>query len=213
MAMGEETAAISAATTTIGGDGGLIKQSGHIINSKISSNKLSWGRADGRSYLGSLIASTPVVLAPFASTCFFVTLSQYNGSLSEFTAAGFREGFLPLLKEHGPKPCLKASAVYGAYVLLQAVLFLWLPGETNIGQRTPAGHLLKYKTNGTSAWVVTHALYAILAWYGVLDAGFIPRNWSGLVFAMNFTGFLVTSFAFVKAYLFPTHPEDRKFSG
>lgn len=209
-----ETAALSAATTTIGGERGLIMQSGLLINSKISSSQLSWGRAEGgRTWFRSLLAASPVLLAPVASLIAFVTLSEYNGSLSEFLAAGFRDGFLDVLVNGRPRLTLKASAVYASFILLQAVLFHFLPGPTNTGQRTPAGHLLTYRTNGLTAWVVTHIIYVVLSWYGILDPGFIPRNWSGLFAAMNLVGFLVTAFAFAKAYLFPTHAEDRKFSG
>lgn len=214
MTMRAETASLSGATTTIGGERSLIMQSGLLLNSKKISTQLSWGRATGgRTWFRSLLAASPVLLAPVSSLFAFVTLSRCNGSLSEFLAVGFREGFFTMLINHGPRLTLKASAAYGLFILLQAVLFLWLPGPTNSGQRTPAGHLLTYRTNGLSAWVVTHVVYVVLCWYGLLDPGFIPRNWSGLVAAMNLVGFLVTAFAFVKAYAFPTHAEDRKFSG
>lgn len=211
--MRADTASLSAAKTSGGGDRNLIMHSGLLINPKIST-QLAWGRATGgRTWFRSLLAASPVVLAPLASLTAFVTLARYNGALSEFLAAGFQEGFLAILVRHAPTLTLKASAVYGLYLLLQAALFHWLPGPTSSGQRTPAGHLLTYRTNGLAAWVVTHVLYALLSWYGVLDPGFVPRNWSGLVAAMSFMGFLVTTLAFVKAYAFPTHTEDRKFSG
>lgn len=208
-----DAASLTTATTAVRGDQSLLMQPGLLMNSKIS-NQLSWGRhSDGRTWFRSLLASTPVLLAPISSFAAFITLSQYNGSLSEFLAAGFREGFLTVFIEHRPRLTLKASVVYGLYVLLQAVLFHWLPGATNTGQRTPAGHLLTYRTNGLSAWVVTHVLYVALCWCGMLDPGFVPRNWGGLVAAMNMVGFMVSVFAFVKAHAFPTHAEDRKFSG
>lgn len=213
MAMRADTATLAATTTSIGGQQGLLMQSGSLFNSKIS-NQLSWGRATGgRTWFGTLLSASPVVLAPLGSLFAFITLARYNGSLSEFLAAGVEDGFLNILIAHGPVLTLKASAVYALYILLQAVLFCWLPGPTSIGQRTPAGHLLTYRTNGLNAWIVTHALYVLLSWQGILDPGFIPRNWSGLVAAMNLVGFLVTAFAYVKAYAFPTHSEDRKFSG
>lgn len=208
-----ETAALAGATTTIGGERSLIMQSGLLINSKIST-QLSWGRATGgRTWFRSLLAASPVLLAPMSSLIAFVTLSRFNGSVTEFLAAGFREGFMSVLIDGRPRLTLKASAVYASFILLQAVLFQYLPGPTNSGQRTPAGHLLSYRTNGLAAWAVTHVVYVTLSWYGILDPGFIPRNWSGLFAAMNLVGFLVTAFAFAKAYMFPTHAEDRKFSG
>ncbi len=35
----------------------------------------------------------------------------------------------------------------------------------------------------------------------------------GILVATNIYGYLLTLFAYTKAHLFPSHPEDRKFSG
>ena len=176
--------------------------------------KLTWGRSSlHRSWLHSLFSASPVWLAPLTALSCFVTLSQYDGSLSKFIAAVLQEGLLPVLNAHGPKFSLKGTLAYAGWIALQAALFQCLPGPINTGQRTPAGHLLAYRTNGLWAWVITHVLYAALCWFGFLDPGFVPRNWGGLVAAMNAAGFLLSAFAYAKAYLMPTHPDDRKFSG
>ncbi|KAL1614591.1 hypothetical protein SLS54_009656 [Diplodia seriata] len=207
-----EPASISTAATLRKQHQDLL-HSGRLVDQNFSS-KLSWGRSSARRpWLRSLFAASPVFLAPLASLCCFVTLSQFDGSLSAFLAAGLEDGFLPLFSAYGPRLSFKATMAYASWIILQAILFHVLPGPTNTGQRTPAGHLLKYRTNGLLAWVVTHALYAALCWSGLLDPGFIPRNWSGLFAAMNLSGFLLSAFAYAKAYLAPTHPEDRKFSG
>jgi 7-dehydrocholesterol reductase len=150
-----------------------------------------WGRTGpGRSWPRSLIAASPLFLAPMASISTFITLAQY-----------------------GPQTTTKGIAAVICWVSLQAVLYCFLPGEIHQGQHTPAGYLLTYKINGLSAWIVTHLLYAALSWLGILDPGFIPRNWSSLIGAMNLAGFVISVLAFVKAYVAPTHPEDSKFSG
>lgn len=177
-------------------------------------NTITWGRSSSRrSWLRSLFSASPVWLAPVIALSFFVTLSQFDGSLSKFAAAGLREGFLPLFIAHGPRLSLKSTLAYVCWIALQAALFQYLPGPINTGQRTPAGRLLAYRTNGLSAWIITHALYIALCCFGVLDAGFIPRNWGGLVAAMNLAGFLISAIAYAKAYIMPTHLDDRKFSG
>ena len=177
-------------------------------------NTLTWGRSSThRSWIRSLVSASPVWLAPLTTLSFFVTLSHFDGSLSKFVAASFEEGFLPVLTGHGPHLSLKGTIAYTCWIVLQAGLYQYLPGPINTGQRTPAGRLLAYRTNGLWAWIITHVLYIALCWLGVLDPGFIPRNWGGLVAAMNLAGFLLSAFALVKAYLKPTHPDDRKFSG
>jgi 7-dehydrocholesterol reductase len=186
----------------------LASHSTSLTNGKI------WGRTGvGRSWLGSLIASAPVVLAPLTSICVFITLTTFAGSFSAFAVAVANEGFLSICIRYGPQITVKGVSAVACWVGLQALLFIYLPGETQTGQYTPAGHLLKYRMNGLAAWATTHVVYGVLCGLGLLDPGFIPRNWSSLIAAMNIAGLLISALAFVKAYLMPTHPEDRKFSG
>lgn len=176
----------------------------------------SWGRTGRgrRSWLSSLVASLPVVLAPLTSaTTFIVLTGPYDGSFSRYLSAVAEEGFWSVYGQHGPRLTLKAAMAVICWVAWQALLFRFLPGTMKKGQRTPAGHVLTYKMNGLYAWVLTHLAYFCLGWLGFIDLAFIPHNWSGLVAALNLAGLLVSAFAFVKAYVAPTHPEDRKFSG
>ena len=177
-------------------------------------NKITWGRSSiRRSWLRSLFSATPVWLAPLIAFSFFITLSKYDGSLSKFVAAVLQEGALHVFKAHGPHFSSKGTLACICWIALQAALFQYLPGPVNTGQRTPAGHLLAYRTNGLLAWIVTHVLYIALCWFDFIDPGFVPRNWAGIFAALNLVGFFISSFAYVKAYLMPTHPEDRKYSG
>ncbi|KAK7415723.1 hypothetical protein QQX98_005636 [Neonectria punicea] len=179
-----------------------------------SSNGSVWGRTGiGRSWFRSLVAASPCFLAPLTSICVFVTLAQYEGSFALFGEAVTKEGLWTICVKYGPEITAKGIFAVVCWVGLQALLFRYLPGETQTGQYTPAGYLLSYRMNGLSAWILTHVLYGVLSWYGVLDPGFIPRNWSSLIGAMNLAGFLISALSFVKAYVMPTHPEDRKFSG
>ncbi|KAL6916726.1 hypothetical protein FSST1_008221 [Fusarium sambucinum] len=174
----------------------------------------AWGRAGlGRSWLRSLVGASPLFLAPIGSVSIFITLAQYEGSFSLFTAAVKEQGFWNICAQYGPQITLKGIAAVVFWLAVQALLYIFLPGENHQGQLTPAGYLLDYKINGLSAWIVTHLLYGGLSWFGILDPGFIPRNWSTLIGAMNLAGFVISALAFVKAYVVPCHPEDRKFSG
>ncbi|KAF5576010.1 7-dehydrocholesterol reductase [Fusarium pseudocircinatum] len=173
-----------------------------------------WGRAAfGRSWLRSLVGASPLFLAPMASISIFITLAEYEGSLSLFADAVKEHGFWTICAQYGPHITAKGIAAVICFVGIQALLYCFLPGEQHQGQLTPAGYLLSYKINGLSAWIATHLLYAALSWLGILDPGFIPRNWSSLIGAMNLAGFVISALALVKAYVMPTHPEDRKFSG
>ena len=108
---------------------------------------------------------------------------------------------------------LDATFGYLTWVSVQALLYSYLPGPTSYGQMTPAGNLLQYTTNGLLAWTVTHALYAATSLVGILDPAIIARNWEALLVTVNVYGILLAAFALMKAYLAPSHPLDRKFTG
>ncbi|PQE10044.1 hypothetical protein CJF31_00003957 [Rutstroemia sp. NJR-2017a BVV2] len=212
---GNETTSSSAIKTSTSGKCSEDKTSLTLGGHTISLNDgIVWGRTGvGRSWLGSLIASSPVILAPIASISTFITLTAFGGSFSSFGAAVKKEGFWSICATYGPQLTTKGILAVTSWIGLQALFFRYLPGESRTGQYTPAGHLLTYQMNGLYAWILTHILYCVLCWFGFLDPGFIPRNWSSLIAATNLAGLLISAFAFVKAYLNPTHPNDRKFSG
>lgn len=188
-------------------------RTGLLVDSQIPSRP-GWGRSSiRRSWLRSLISAAPVVLCPLVAVSCFITLSEFNGCLSKFITAVHDDGAFAVFSAHRPRFSVKGTLLYICWIVLQAGFSRYLPGPIYTGQRTPAGYLLAYRTNGLRAWVITHALYACLCWFGFLDPGFVPRNWGGLVAAMNLTGFVVSAFAYLKAYSKPTHPDDRKFSG
>ncbi|ETS78136.1 hypothetical protein PFICI_10198 [Pestalotiopsis fici W106-1] len=167
----------------------------------------------GRSWFRSLVASTPVLLAPLASFIFYITLAEFDGSLSDFATAVVQQGFGAVLYAYQPRFTLKATAAHCCWIVLQAVLALTLPGPKKYGQPTSTGHVLPYCVNGLSAWLVTHLVLAYACWYGILDPAFVPRNWGALVCAMNLAGFSISLLAFAKAHLIPTIAEARRFSG
>jgi 7-dehydrocholesterol reductase len=117
------------------------------------------------------------------------------------------------LQQFAPRPNLQVNIGYGAWLLFQAALYQFLPSVLSSGQLTPAGHLLKYRTNGLLAWVVTHVLFLVTSYLGLLDPAILARNWEALLVSVNFYGFLLSGVAYGKAHLMPTHVGDRKFSG
>lgn len=185
--------------------------------STISSTRdssIKWGRSHHHgSWIHSLGCLGVMLLAPLLVIFYFITLTSFQGSLSLSSTFLLNIGPISFFRLYFPQPSLKASIGYVAWLCFQAALYLGLPGRISTGQLTPAGNLLKYKTNGLSAWIVTHVLFFGFSWYGVLDPAILARNWEALLVAANVWGFVLTGIAFVKANLRPTHEQDRKFSG
>lgn len=173
----------------------------------------SWGRFNGDSWYSVVGCGAIMLLCPVLVILFSVALANFNGSITATLWACATNNPLDLIVLYAPRPSLLAILGYAAWVLFQAVLYAWLPGQIGYGQRTPAGYLLPYRVNGMQAWVVTHSLAAAAVAFGYLDAAIIAKNWDGLMVAINVYGFFLAGISYLKAHVNPTHPEDRKFSG
>lgn len=58
-------------------------------------------------------------------------------------------------------------------------------------------------------WLITHALWFANAYhFHWFSPTIIFDNWIPLMWCANILGYSVSTFAFVKAYLFPTNSED-----
>lgn len=154
-----------------------------------------------------------MVLSPSLVVFYWISLSSFHGSINAAFQVLKEIGPVNFLIDFAPRPSMEANVGYAAWLLFQAGLYLFLPSVISTGQLTPAGNLLKYRTNGTLAWMVTHSLFIGLSISGWLDPAILARNWEGLLVAANIWGFLLSSIAYIKAHVSPSHEHDRKFSG
>jgi len=143
----------------------------------------------------------------------WISLSGFDGSLTAAFEMMAHTGPVHFFLTYAPRYSFQTSVGYGAWLLFQVGLYQFLPSKLSCGQLTPAGNLLKYRTNGLLAWFVTHLLFGIAVFSGGLDAAIIAHHWQGLLVIANVFGFLLSGLAYAKAVLSPTHEGDRKFSG
>lgn len=143
----------------------------------------------------------------------WIGLQHFNGSMTAALSALSDQGFADFYEKYFPRSSVEASVAYILWVSFQALLFIYLPGPICTGQLTPAGNLLKYKTNGLLAWVVTHALFLAAGYWGLIDLAIIAKKFEGAFFITNVCGFSLAAFCLVKAYVAPSFPGDCKFSG
>jgi 7-dehydrocholesterol reductase len=154
-----------------------------------------------------------MALCPLLVIFYWISLSSFHGSLSEAYNSMSESGPANFFSQYAPRPSLEASVGYGVWLMFQAALYQFLPSVLSSGQLTPAGNLLKYRTNGLLAWSITHALFAAFSLHGTLDPAILARNWEGLLLVTNVYGFILTGVAYAKAHFSPSHEKDRKFSG
>ncbi|XP_070579698.1 7-dehydrocholesterol reductase-like isoform X1 [Ptychodera flava] len=182
-----------------------------------------WGRAwevDLGTYLGVVGL---LMFAPLLVFYFFLSCDKYQCSLSG-PILDYNGGHVFYLWELLPKAtwnAWKVGLIWLAYQVVQYfvpdVLHYILPsykGGVQLGAVTPAGNQMLYLVNGLQVWVVTHILFFANAFYFKLFSPTIVfDNWGGLLWVANITGYVVATFAYVKAHFFPTSREDCKFSG
>ncbi|MCJ1280594.1 hypothetical protein MMC21_008423 [Puttea exsequens] len=174
---------------------------------------LRWGRKTEATWCTAFASLAIVVLCPVWIITNWIAVEHFNGSLQDMLSTALTNGPISLAVHFSPRPSTAALLGYGAWIVFQAALFTWLPGPISLGQLTPAGNLLKYRTNGLLAWSVTLAIELLAAVFGIIDLAVIANHWEGLLVVANAYGALLSVFCLIKAHLSPSHPGDRKFSG
>ncbi|KAJ3123917.1 hypothetical protein HK098_001562 [Nowakowskiella sp. JEL0407] len=173
----------------------------------------TWGRAKDvplSTSIGcaAIIMFCPLMVLLFWSSCtydqcdlvvpFIRLLNDPNEFVEKLFPKATKEGFL----------------LYFGWLFFQAFLYAVVPAPIGYGQTTPAGFTLPYVVNGLRAWIITHSLFILFSDIGLgyYKASIIHDNWGALLVGANVYGYFLTAFSFIKAYLFPSHPSDRKFS-
>lgn len=192
------------------------------IGMKAAAQQKTWGRAstvDLFSWVGTLGILT---LTPLMVFYFMIACTRFGGSLFDpiplILNGEFSLSWLPPFS-------FSACALWGSWLIFQIILAVfvpdyfhkWIPGYVGgylKGAVTPAGNQLPYNINGLQAWAISHLLFVVGAFgLGLFSPTIIFENWGPLLWMANIGGYSLAIFAYVKAYLFPSFAEDRKFSG
>uniref|UniRef100_A0A3Q2PSM6 7-dehydrocholesterol reductase n=1 Tax=Fundulus heteroclitus TaxID=8078 RepID=A0A3Q2PSM6_FUNHE len=201
----------------------------HSANGKGSEavgKSAQWGRAWEVDWFSLIGVVGLLCFAPFIVFYFVMACDQYQCSISQ-PLLELYQGKATLLSIWGRAPSFTWSAakIYAIWVGFQVFLYMCIPdvahkfipgyvGGVQDGARTPAGLINKYEINGLQCWIITHALWFAnanyLHWF---SPTIIFDNWIPLMWCANILGYAVSTFAFLKAYLFPTNAEDCKFTG
>ncbi|CAG8598319.1 69_t:CDS:2 [Paraglomus brasilianum] len=179
----------------------------------------TWGRDRDVTTFNVILSSTILFTTPLFVLYFWLVCTHYECALSTPIVAFIRNGltydtFEDVFLNKLPQFSWHGMQIFYTWLVFQGVLYAVLPANIGYGQRTPAGHILPYKVNGLFAWSISHIVYLVGAYYFSLwSPSIIHDNWGSLLIAANIYGFFLTFFVYFKAHYFPTHPEDRKYSG
>ena len=184
---------------------------GGVVLSK--SDELPWGRKVHSTFSNQLFSLTLVVVCPLWLATTWITLEHFDASFTSTYREASTQGYVPFMKRYAPRPDWPSTIGYALWILFQAALYTFLPGPLSIGQVTPAGHLLKYRTNGLLAWIVTHVAAIAAASFGYLNLSVIADHFEGLLVAASGYGYVLSLAMTIKGHVSPSYDGDRKLSG
>ena len=194
-----------------------IRPQTNIIEKLLSSHKpdapVSWGRWAGGSWEVTAGCAAITCLCPLLTMFLYVTMQDFDSSLSASLTTLWSLGPKSFAGRYGLRSSGFGFFGFVAWTLLQAALYTFLPTKLSSGQLTPAGYVLQYRTNGLLAWSLTVILALLLVFTGVVDPAILATHWESLLIAANAYGCVLSVLAYLKAFVAPSHAEDRKFSG
>eukprot|EP01028_Stygiella_incarcerata_P011481 TRINITY_DN651_c0_g2_i1.p1 TRINITY_DN651_c0_g2~~TRINITY_DN651_c0_g2_i1.p1 ORF type:complete len:487 (-),score=55.47 TRINITY_DN651_c0_g2_i1:162-1505(-) len=179
---------------------------------KQASSSISWGRRKGGDFFPTMWVTLIMIFSPVSVLFYWSSCEHYQCSLRDTAADLFLNPRTALMNLF-PTPTLAGFKVFAVWFSYQVLAALFVPGPKSVGQETPAGNVLEYKTNGFNVFLLTHILFAIGGAIGLFKYSIIADNWGSLLVACNVYGYLLTFFVYLKAHLVPSHPEDCKYSG
>ncbi|KAJ7849203.1 7-dehydrocholesterol reductase [Mycena olivaceomarginata] len=169
-----------------------------------------WGRSSTPALFEIAFCATLVILCPAFFLIPWSTVELFDGSIGKMLVG--LGSILNSARASLPS-VVDSMKVYGIWVVFQATLFIVLPGPIGYGDTTPAGNRLPYKINGLLSWFLTIGVFILGAMFSCWDADIVAKQWTGLMVAASAYGTVLTAVVYVKAYVAPSHPSDRKFSG
>lgn len=177
----------------------------------------TWGRASKASFYTTLNCLGLLIGTPLTVLYFYVSAFMFDCSLLAPIQA-FMAGSLSF-REMLPPFSLKALTLLFGWITFQVVLaclpnYIGGKGGDLKGAITPAGNQLTYRINGLQSWGISVIFFLvgayILKWF---SPAVVFDNWAEMLWGVNILGFSLALFAYIKSKKFPSHPEDRKYSG
>lgn len=173
-----------------------------------------WGRNTNVSHLEEItwllvFISTPILVLFYIQTAFYCECSSLN-----IISCVINNLNLP--------PLNNACFIITVWMLLQLGLAL-LPdyihlifnsyqGGIKQGTISPAGKVYSYNINGLQAWLLSIILFLILSYFGYIKPTIIYDNWGSILIIMAILAYILSIVAYIKAYIWPNDPADRKFT-
>ena len=108
-----------------------------------------------------------------------------------------------------PRPTATALSMIFVFVVLETLLLVLLPSKTHLGPVTPTGQRPRYRTNGLSAWVVTHAIFVLGAHpLGLYRLGEVYDNLGSILVTTNVLALVLCGVLYWKGKHHPSSTDN-----
>lgn len=178
----------------------------------------TWGRSIKPCTTTKVTVLSLLTFAPLLTLIMVITCLKYSGDIPSLIADVINLNF-----KQFPSFDFGVFKVLCIWIMFQYCLAIMpnmlngkiknYKGGIRQGQHTPAGNIIKYNINGLQAWFITHLIFAIGSYIGVIDPAIIAKNWGELFVGANIIGYSLCIMMYIKALTWPTHPEDDKKTG
>lgn len=159
----------------------------------LSTNNSNWGRSNSPSISSLLVVYGTLLFAPLLGY-FFLPCSVVSFSI---------ETTLWTL-----------VWILFQYILAQLpniiTFFGYYQGGKQEGQLTPAGNKIVYNINGLQSLLISINCFVYGIYFGFFKTTVIANHWGELFVTVNIIGYLLATFAYLKARLCPDHLDDCK---
>ncbi len=168
-------------------------------------------------FSANVLATFMIIFPIFFVWFCFISIHNYSGSLLhawQDLRNSFLAGyFFKFVWLNIPVITFKGFLIYYGWIFCQALLYVLVPGPSGYGQMTPSGIILEYNCNGLYCWIISHFVLISGVIYGYYPGSLLFDNLGTFFCLANISGLGLSLFAYIKAEYFPSHSEDRRFSG
>lgn len=155
-----------------------------------------------------LITTSPLLLL-----FYWITYHYFDASITSAASELLSNNPLDFFFSRIPQLTRASVLAYSLWVIVQALLYVYVPGQLHIAPRTPGGRQLRYKLNGLRSWILSVGGATMLCYNGILDPAFIAIHWGDLLMTANAYCLILVLTFWIKARIRPDHQGDTLITG
>lgn len=155
-----------------------------------------------------LITTSPLFLLFYC-----ITYHYFDASITSAASELLSSNPVDFFSSRIPQLTKASVLAYSLWVIVQVLLYVYVPGNLHIAPRTPGGRQLKYRLNGLRVWILSVGGAAMLCYKGILDPAFIAVHWGDLLMTANAYAFMLVVTFWIKARIKPDNQGDTLITG